>query len=40
MAVSFDAIMDALRSLEDIRREDVSRRDLLANGKAINRLDA
>lgn len=38
--VSFDDIMDALHRLDDIWREDVSRRDLLADGEAINRLDA
>jgi hypothetical protein len=37
--VSFDAIMDALRSLDDIRRED--RRDCpAADGEVVNRLVA
>ena len=38
--VSFDAIMDALRSLDDPRRDDVCRRGSLAGGEAISRLDA
>ena len=38
--VSFDAIMDALRSLDDPRRDDVSHRGSLAGGEAISRLDA
>jgi hypothetical protein len=38
--VSFDAIMDALRHLDNIRREDVTRRDFPGDGEAINRLDA
>ena len=38
--VSFDAIMDALRRLDDPRRDDVSRRGSLAGREAISRLDA
>ena len=38
--VGFDAIMDALRSLDDILSDSVSRRDSRAVGEATRRLDA
>jgi hypothetical protein len=38
--VSFDAIMDALRRLDDPRRDDFSRRESFADGEAVSRLDA
>lgn len=38
--VSFDAIMDALCRLDDPRRDDFSRRESLADGEAVSRLDA
>ncbi|MGE0283660.1 MAG: hypothetical protein AB7P20_24005 [Rhizobiaceae bacterium] len=38
--VSFDAIMDALCSLDDSRRDDVSSRDSPADGEAAGRFDA
>ena len=38
--VSFDAIMDALRSLDEIRRDKATRRDLPSDEENVSRLDA
>ncbi len=38
--VRFDAIMNALCRLDDHRRDDFSRRESLADGEAVSRLDA